>query len=126
MKRTGATNIVIYDDGCAFCRSQVKLLRKLDWFDAFRFEGISEPRAMELVPNLNRGDLEAAIHCVTKDGKVYRAARCFRFIAMRIPLLVPLAILMWIPGMLRIAEKVYARIARNRHSLSRFFHCKIE
>ena len=124
MKRGDATNIVLYDDECAFCISQTRLLRRLDWFGAFRFQGISDPRSVELVPNVKHEDLEAAIHCVTKEGKVFRAARCFRFLAMRIPLLIPLALLFWIPGMIWIAEKIYTRIARNRHSLSRFFGCK--
>ena len=125
MKCGEATNIVIYDNQCAFCISQTKMLRRLDWFHVFRFQGISEPRSLELVENLKREDLETAIHCVTKDGKVFRAARCFRFLAMRIPLLIPLALLLWIPGMIWIAEKIYNRIARKRHFLSRFFGCKV-
>lgn len=123
MQRGDATNIVLYDDQCAFCISQTRLLRRLDWFGAFRFQGISDPPSLELVPNVKREDLSAAIHCVTKDGKVYRAARCFRFLAMRIPLLFPLAIVMWIPGMIWVAEKIYARIARNRQFLGGFFGC---
>ncbi len=123
MKRGDATNIVLYDDQCPLCVSQTRMLRRLDWFQAFRFQGISDPRAVELVPNLKREDLETAIHCVTKDGKIFRAARCFRFLAMRVPLLIPLALLLWIPGMIWIAEKIYNRIARNRHILSRFFGC---
>lgn len=123
MKGGEATNIVIYDDQCPLCLSQTRLLRRLDWFQAVRFRGISEPGSTELMPDLRREDLLAAIHCVTKDGKIYRAARCFRFIAMRIPLLVPFALLLWIPGMLWVAEKIYNRIARNRYFLSRFFGC---
>lgn len=124
MKRTDATNIVIYDDECAFCVSQTRLLRQLDWFNAFRFQGISDPRTIQIIPNLRREDLEMAIHCVAKNGRIFRAAGCFRFIAMRIPLLIPFALLLWIPGMIVIAEKFYIRIARNRHFLSRFFGCK--
>jgi len=124
MKRGEATNIVLYDDHCPLCLSQTRMLRRLDWFHVFRFQGISDSRSMELVPNLKREDLLAAIHCVTKDGKIFRAARCFRFLAMRIPLLIPLALLLWIPGMIWVAEKIYTRVANNRHFLSRFFGCK--
>ncbi|MEO6181689.1 MAG: DUF393 domain-containing protein [Verrucomicrobiota bacterium] len=123
MKRDEAINIVLYDDQCPLCVSQTQMMRRLDWFNAFRFQGISDPHSLELVPNVKREDLSAAIHCVTKDGKIFRAARCFRFLAMRIPLLIPLALLLWIPGMIWIAEKIYTRIARNRHFLSRFFGC---
>lgn len=123
MKRRDAANLVLYDDECAFCISQTRLLRRLDWLKIFQFQGISDSRNSELAPNLKREDLETAIHCVTKDGKIFRAARCFRFVAMRIPLLIPFALLLWIPGMIWIAEKIYHRIARNRQFLSRFFKC---
>ena len=125
MNRSVATNIVIFDDQCAFCVSQTRLLQRLDWFKVFRFQGISDPHTSELTPNLKREDLEAAIHGVTKNGRIFRAARCFRFIALRIPLLIPLALLLWIPGMIWIAEKIYKRIARNRSFLSRWFRCEI-
>ncbi len=124
MKRGEATNIVLYDDHCPLCVSQTRLLRQLDWFNSFRFQGISDPRSIELIPNVKCEDLLAAIHCVSKDGKIFRAARCFRFLALRIPLLIPLALTLWIPGMIWIAEKIYSRIARNRYFLSRFFGCK--
>ena len=124
MKRGEATNIVLYDDQCPLCVSQTRMLRRLDWLNVFRFQGISDSRSLELVPQLKREDLLAAIHCVTMDGRIFRAARCFRFLAMRIPLLIPLALLLWIPGMIWIAEKIYNRIAHNRYFLSRFLGCK--
>ena len=123
MENSKATNIVIYDDQCSLCLSQTRLLKRLDWFHAIRFQGISDPHSAELAPALRREDLLEAMHCVTKDGEIYRAARCFRFVALRIPLLIPLALLLWIPGMIWIAEKIYSRIARNRYFLSRFFGC---
>ena len=43
---------------------------------------------------------------------------------MRLPLLVPLALLLWVPGVIWIAEKMYDLIARNRRTLSRIFGCK--
>ena len=124
MENSKATNIVIYDDQCSLCVAQTRLLNRLDWFHAIRFQAISDPHSTQLSLRVQREDLLAAIHCLTKDGRIYRAARCFRFIAMRIPLLAPLALLLWIPGMIWIAERIYNRIARNRYFLSRFFGCK--
>ena len=40
------------------------------------------------------------------------------------PLLVPLALFLWIPGLIWIAEKIYAWVSRNRYILSRVFGCK--
>ena len=65
-----------------------------------------------------------AIHCVAKDGRIYRGARCFRYAGMRMPLLVPVALVLWIPGVIWVAEKIYMKISRNRLVLSRLFGCK--
>ena len=40
------------------------------------------------------------------------------------PLLVPLALVLWLPGVICVAEKIYQWISRNRHYLSRIFGCK--
>jgi predicted DCC family thiol-disulfide oxidoreductase YuxK len=43
---------------------------------------------------------------------------------MRVPPLWPLALFLWIPGVIFIAEIVYQWISRNRYLLSRVFGCK--
>jgi predicted DCC family thiol-disulfide oxidoreductase YuxK len=40
------------------------------------------------------------------------------------PLAFPFSLLMWIPGVIDVAEIVYRWISRNRHLLSRVFGCK--
>ena len=73
---------------------------------------------------LKRDDLLEAIHCVAADGRIYRGARCIRFVGMRMPLLVPVALFLWLPGVIWVAERVYMWVSRNRHLLSRLFGCK--
>lgn len=124
MKTGDATTMVLYDDACLLCTFQMRLLTWLDWFNALSLLPISNPRASEIAPTLTRGNLLEAIHCVAKNGKIYRGARCLRFVGMRLPLLIPLALLLWVPGVIWIAEKIYRMISRNRHWLSRIFGCK--
>jgi predicted DCC family thiol-disulfide oxidoreductase YuxK len=119
-----APHLVLYDDQCAMCAFQMRVLRRLDWFGALRLMPMSHPRAAELAPGVTRADLQEAIHCVAADGRVYRGARCIRFVGLRLPLLVPLALLLWVPGLIRVADRVYRWISRNRYLLSRFFGCK--
>jgi predicted DCC family thiol-disulfide oxidoreductase YuxK len=64
------------------------------------------------------------MHVVTTSGRVYRGARCIRFLSLRMPLLVPLGLLLWVPGVIWIAEHIYNLVANNRLVLSRFFGCK--
>jgi predicted DCC family thiol-disulfide oxidoreductase YuxK len=102
----------------------MKVLTWLDWFNVLTLLPLSHPRAREIAPQLTREDLLAAIHCVTPEGRIYRGARCLRFVGMRLPLLVPVALCLWIPGVIWIAERIYTWISRHRHWLSRLFGCK--
>jgi len=119
-----AAGTVLYDDTCPLCVSQVRWLTRLDWFRAVSFLPISDARAGAVAPGIPRAELLAAIHCVAGNGTVCRGARCFRFLAMRLPLLVPVGALLWIPGMIQLAETIYRWISRNRYRLSRWFGCK--
>ena len=58
------------------------------------------------------------------DGHHRRGARAIRFVGMRLPLLVPLALFLWIPGVIFLAEIIYQWVSRNRLLLSRVFGCK--
>ena len=124
MNRGEATNIVLFDDQCPLCTFQMRVLTWLDWRNAILLLPLSNPRAAQIAPHLQREDLLEAIHCVTKENKIYRGARCLRFVGMRLPLLIPLALFLWIPGVIWFAEKIYNCISRNRHLLSRIFRCK--
>jgi predicted DCC family thiol-disulfide oxidoreductase YuxK len=117
-------NIVLYDDECPLCTFQMKLLTWLDWLNVLALVPLSRPEVSRIAPRLTREDLMSAIHCVTPGGMIHRGARCIRFVGMRMPLLVPVSLILWIPGVIWIAEKVYQWISRNRHLLSRLFGCR--
>ena len=119
-----ATYLVLYDDHCPLCTFQMRILTWLDWCNTASLVPISSRRATAAAPQLTRDDLLSAIHCVTTTGKIYRGARAIRFLGMRMPLVVPLALFLWIPGMIWVAEKVYQWVANNRLVLSRVFGCK--
>ena len=119
-----ATHIVLYDGDCSLCTFQMRVITWVDWFNTVSLLPIADPRAQEIAPRLTRTDLQEAIHCVAKDGKIYRGARCLRFIGMRMPLAVPFALVMWIPGVIYVAEIFYRWLSRNRLLLSRVFGCK--
>lgn len=124
MSERPATNVVLYDGECSFCTFQMRVVTWLDWFNTVSLVPMADPRAHEIAPRLTPTDLREAIHCVARDGRISRGARCLRFIGMRMPLAVPLALLLWIPGVIYIAEIFYRWISRNRYILSRVFGCK--
>lgn len=118
------SNIILYDDECPMCTFQMRVLTWVDWFNFVSLLPLSHPRAAAVAPQLTREDLLEAIHCVTRDGAIYRGARAIRFVGMRMPLLVPVALFLWLPGVIWVAEKIYMWVSRNRHLLSRLFGCK--
>ena len=106
------------------CTFQMKVLSWLDWRGALALVPLCDPHAAEIAPKLTREDLLEAIHCVTPQRRVYRGARAIRFVGLRLPLLVPVALFLWLPGVIWIAEIVYAWVSRHRLLFSRVFGCK--
>lgn len=119
-----APHLVLYDGDCPMCTFQMRTITWLDWFNTVKFLPIADPRAKEVAPGLTRESLLEAIHCVTREGRIHRGARCIRFVGMRMPLLVPVALVLWIPGVIQVAELFYQWVSRNRHLLSRWFGCR--
>lgn len=121
---TEARSTVLYDGDCPLCVFQMKMLTWLDWGNRARLRPISDPEAAALAPHLTREDLLEAMHCITPQGKIHRGARAIRYLGLRMPLLVPLGLFLWVPGVIWVAEKIYEVVSRNRLVLSRLFGCK--
>ncbi len=115
---------MLYDNECSLCTFQMKLLAWMDWGNRITLMPLSDPGVAGIAPSLTPEALREAIHCVTPSGRIYRGARAIRFVGMRVPPLWPLALFLWIPGVIFIAEIVYQWISRNRYLLSRVFGCK--
>jgi len=119
-----ASHFVLYDSECSFCTFQMKVLRWLDWKNLFDLVPAADSRVSSLAPQLTAHDLNEAIHCVSAENQIHRGARAIRFISMRLPVLIPLGLVLWFPGIIFIAERIYAFISRNRQFISRAFGCK--
>lgn len=102
----------------------MRLLTWLDWFDSLVLVPVSSTGVAAIAPTLSREQLLEAIHCVTPDGRIFRGARGIRHLSLRLPLLLPLTLFLWLPGVIWIAERVYQWVSRHRLGLSRLFGCK--
>ena len=101
---------VYYDADCRLCSSGVSLvsragvLGEVDWTpiqSGYRPEGVSGE------------DLARAMHLETPSG-VYSGFDAVRRVALRTPVLWPLALVFWLPGMGALGSRAYALVARNR------------
>jgi predicted DCC family thiol-disulfide oxidoreductase YuxK len=124
IESTRVREFVLFDDKCPMCTFQSRVLSRLDFGERLEMVPVSDPRVSQLAPQLTRASLLEAMHVITRSGAIHRGARAIRFISGRLPLLWPLWILLWIPGVILISEVVYGVVSRNRHLLSRIFGCK--
>ena len=115
---------LLFDGDCPMCTFQMRTIELLDWWKKVELVPINDPRSTAIAPNVTREDLLEAIYCVTPGGDIYRGARAFRFLGFRIPALIPLGVVLWIPGVIQVAEIVYKFVADHRLFFSKFFGCK--
>lgn len=111
--------LVLFDGLCPFCHASIRLLKRLDWFGWLECRSFRDPENVpELHPTLSFEAMEKEMHAVSQCGKkVGKGFMAFRMIAWRLPLVVPLAPLLYLPGVGWIGQKVYLWIARNRFKL---------
>ena len=117
-------NVLHFDSDCPLCTFQSQSLAWMDWLGKVEMVPLKDPRTAEIAPDITREDLLEAIHCITPENEIHRGARAIRFLGLRIPLLVPVGLFLWIPGVIWIAEKVYAFVSRHRLFFSKIFGCK--
>ncbi len=116
---TASQAILLYDGDCPLCRKSVAILKRLDWFGIVHCQNARDTEHLpdSKVP-LEPKRLLEEMHLVTPDReKVYHGFGAFRWLAWRLPPLWPVAPLCYIPGVPRIGQRLYLRVARNRFRL---------
>src|SRR5262245_28108521 len=96
--------IVLYDGMCPLCQRAVRILKRLDWLKRLHCQDCRDTAHWppSAVP-LDLKKLLAEMHVVTPDRKRAPAGyRALRWMAWRLPLLIPLAPLLYLPGMPQI------------------------
>ena len=110
---------VLYDGQCPLCLRSVALLKRLDWLGRLRtIDARDRSQWPASDAPLDPERLLQEMHVVTPDGRrLYRGFAALRWIAWRLPLLWPLAPLLYIPGVPRLGQRLYLWVARNRFRL---------
>ncbi len=108
--------VLLYDGHCAFCRKSVDQVRRLDWLGVVRFADARDPAALPATEApLDPERLLAEMHLVPPGGgRVYHGFGALRWLAWRLPLLWPLAPLLYLPGVPALGQRLYLWVARNR------------
>ncbi len=119
---TGKT-IVLYDGKCPMCTFQMQLLTWLDLLHRLELIPYQDQRAETYTADIPAAALQASIHCVTATGQTSLCATALRHICMQLPPCIPLALILWIPGIMPLANDIYDGVSRNRMRMSRIFGC---
>lgn len=109
--------VLLFDGGCGFCRQWVGRLARWDRAGRIALVPSQERATVPGLPRLEDVDLDRAMHFVTPDGRVTRGARTLPDMLRYLPGGALLRPLLMIPGVLAIGDRIYYRIAANRHSL---------
>jgi predicted DCC family thiol-disulfide oxidoreductase YuxK len=107
----------LYDGSCGLCQRTVAVLRRLDLFGRVEFlDALGDwSRVHAGHPALVQDDCIRTMHVVRRDGRVETGFDAYRAIAWSLPLLWPVAPLLYVPGVSAVGRRVYASVAARRH-----------
>ena len=108
--------VFYYDGDCRLCVGAVGILSRLDTGNRLRwtpYQSLDRPPA-----GLSSADLTEAAWLESGE-RLYRGFYAFREMVRRLLPFVPLTWVLWLPGLDRLGDSLYRRIARNRHFVSR-------
>ncbi len=108
---------LLYDGGCSFCRGSVRSLGALDPTGRVALVDFRELDLKGISPRLTRDACMRRIQFVERDGRLSEGFDAFRRLSLKLPLLRPLAPLLYIPGMRLVGVPAYDFIARHRFEI---------
>lgn len=103
---------VVFDGGCSFCRRQEHRVRRLDWLG--RFDTRTYDEALVDWPEVGRGTLGDGLRVRFPDSTATVGIDAVRSIAVRLPLTMLPALLLWLPGIYQLGRVGYGIMAKRR------------
>ncbi|MFM9068208.1 MAG: thiol-disulfide oxidoreductase DCC family protein [Planctomycetota bacterium] len=116
-------SVVIFDGQCRFCTASVRSLTRFDWLGKLAYRSLHDPQVAVDYPDLSYDQMMREMHLVDQQGRRYGGAAAMRFACLRLPLLVPLGLIMHIPGTMPLWRFLYRTIAERRYRFGRIESC---
>lgn len=113
---------IVYDGHCGICRCVIRRIQMMDITarcEYLDFQSAADVSAWH--PDLTKAHCERELIFIDALGRLYGGFFAFRKISLTIPLMVPFAVLFYLPGMGLLGPVVYRIIARNRRRLPAVF-----
>ena len=109
--------VLLYDGRCAFCRGWVGRIERRDRGDRIELLPAADRARMPDLPPLSDAALDAEMHLVMPDGRVFSGGRAIPEIMRLLPGGRVPALLFLVPGVPALARAAYTWVARRRHRL---------
>jgi predicted DCC family thiol-disulfide oxidoreductase YuxK len=109
---------VLYDGHCRFCTSSVQSLRRFDGKERLRYVSLHDPSVAQEFPDLTIDQMMKEMWVAARDGRRYAGADAIRYLSRKLPMLYPLAPIMYFPGLMPICRWVYRWVAENRYRIA--------
>lgn len=112
----------IYDGQCVLCRQSKRIITALDWLKRVEFLDLHNWNTVEArYPTLDYEAAMGQMHVVTPDGQLMGGFAGIRRLLRDLPLGFPFWLLLHLPGVNWLGERIYRLVARNRYRINRFF-----
>jgi predicted DCC family thiol-disulfide oxidoreductase YuxK len=110
---------VLYDGRCPLCIHSVSVLAYIDWFHRLEFRDVTQwSTVRKIYPQLERQACMKEMHVIeSRRGKSYTEFFGFRRIAKEVPLMLPFAVFLSLPGAAKAGCWAYRYIAGKRRRI---------
>lgn len=108
--------LVVYDGVCEFCRRWVRRLQRWDVRHGIDYLPLQDPRAPGVTGRTEQ-ELEEAMCVVLPGGAVFAGAQAARELMAYLPLGTIGGVVLRVPGVMRLADRIYRWVASRRHTI---------
>jgi len=111
-----ASLTLFYDAECPLCMRTRIILSYFDVFKKLDFKSVQESKnTNDKLKAFSEEALLDHMHSIDKNGKVFKGIATYKKAFLLIPIFFPLGILLHLPGVSHLANKIYNYVAVNRN-----------
>jgi len=119
--------VVFFDRQCPLCNRTVLILNHFDIFNRIDFKNAQEHAASyPVVASLNQATLLTDLYALDNNNRLYSGVNTYIQIFLHMRYLIPLGLIMRLPGIYQIITTKYRKIADTRRRIACTSECSIE
>ena len=113
----------LFDGHCFICQSSRRVIQSLDWMNRIEFLDLHDSETLARCPQLADEQLMGEIHVLDSGGRLHGGCDGIRRLLKEVPIGIPIWLLLSLPGIDHIGQRVYRFIAARRYQVNRLVGC---